>query len=220
MSKTLLLVEDEKSVRQAARRFFALARQAGAKSGVLVGSYFASFARNRPEFGLANRDDFARVNPGATALGGLLRKICGQQARRPHFAVTCDNVAIALWRGLDQGDRLQHILDVFGVGTPLVQHVNERITLEQGCRRARVALPYRVEFFGEAVIVTLGQRRKPQQCIRHSTHSGNDDTDTVVGPLQQYVRNPAEAFRVPQATATKLMNYPTTRQRTIPSAKP
>jgi dihydroflavonol-4-reductase len=45
---------------QAARRFFRLARKAGVKRGVLIGSYFAHFARIWPELKLTERHPYIR----------------------------------------------------------------------------------------------------------------------------------------------------------------
>lgn len=45
---------------EAAQRFFALARKAGVKRGVLLSSYFAHFARTRPELQLAKHHPYIR----------------------------------------------------------------------------------------------------------------------------------------------------------------
>ena len=71
----------------------------------------------------------------------------------------------------------------------------------------------------QGLLKIVSQRRKMQQRIRHAAHRRNDDADTTVSPVQQYACDPAEALCIPETAATKFMNYPTTRQRTIPSAK-
>jgi hypothetical protein len=58
-----------------------------------------------------------------------------------------------------------------------------------------------------------------QQRIGHAAHRRNNDTQAGIVAIEHQSGNAAKAVSISEAAATKLMNFPTGIQRSVPSAK-
>ncbi len=160
------------------------------------------------EFGLVDRDDLSRVDPGPAALGRKLSEQRCEQACRPDFAVARHDVAAALRRRSNQRNRLQYVADVLCVLAPGIEHPNESLTIEQRLRRLCIALPDGVEPCFEGVVVALGLAGQVEKRIRHAAHRGYNHADALPGALDHEAGYAVEAVCVREATAPEFMDFP------------
>lgn len=121
----------------AAQRLFTLARQAGVKRGVLLGSYFVHFARTRPELELARHHPYirSRLEQEQACLDATLPDLALTILELPYIFGTMPG-RVPLWRPLIRYIRATPVLFYTRGGTNMtsVEHVAEAIVgaVEQG----------------------------------------------------------------------------------------
>jgi nucleoside-diphosphate-sugar epimerase len=120
-----------------ARRFFTLARQAGVKRGVLLSSYFAHFARARPELELARHHPYirSRLEQEQACLDAALPDLDLTILELPYIFGAMPG-RVPLWRPLVKYLATTPLLFYTRGGTNMVsvEHVAEAIAgaIEQG----------------------------------------------------------------------------------------
>jgi nucleoside-diphosphate-sugar epimerase len=121
----------------AAQRFFTLARTAGIRCGVLLSSYFAHFARTRPELELARHHPYirSRLEQEQACLDAALPDLELTILELPYIFGTMPG-RVPLWRPLIRYVKATPVLFYPRGGTNIVsvEHVAEAIvgTVEQG----------------------------------------------------------------------------------------